>query len=245
MVELGTHDYIRPKQISSKHLSSFKKIRTFNHDETHFKIDGRHKQIETQCRKCHTNKKTARSGDQKYEGLHFKMPNLQQKDCETCHASPHKSNWTERCTDCHTEDNWHNTKDFHKGFSLGGVHNSIGCKQCHISSTRLEGLSSDCMFCHRKDDIHMGSLPNCEKCHNQNFWESTNFKHSMSDFRLRGAHRLTECSECHKTGVYEGTPVYCQSCHFQEAASVVTPSHTSGSFFDCEKCHNQFTWDLN
>jgi nitrate/TMAO reductase-like tetraheme cytochrome c subunit len=142
---------------------------------------------------------------------HIKRLNL-----STTHFVPYKGNFGKTCQECHTEKNWRSTKDFHKNFTLSGLHYTLECSECHKDGKKLAGLSQQCIACHQKDDVHNGSQPNCKNCHTQHFWEVTSFRHSLTKFPLRGAHRVIECTDCHNNGIYKGLSSSCVSCHLTD-----------------------------
>ena len=39
------------------------------------------------------------------------------------------------------------------------------------------------------------------------------FDHFETGFPLEGAHETVECQQCHRAGVFRGTPRRCESCH--------------------------------
>lgn len=161
--------------------------------------------------------------------------------CIDCHKDEHKGLYGKKCQDCHTETGWKTTKNFHKNFSLTGVHYAMECSECHKDGKKLAGLSQQCIVCHLKDDIHNGTLPSCKECHQQQFWEIPSFRHSMSRFPLRGAHRTLACSDCHINGVYKGLDSTCSTCHWQDAAAATSKNHNSPNITrsDCTECHRQ------
>lgn len=151
--------------------------------------------------------------------------------CEKCHInSAEKVKFkplSTQCVDCR--------KDPHKG-NFGKT-----CQECHKDGKKLAGLSQQCIACHQKDDVHNGSQPNCKNCHTQHFWEVTSFRHSLSKFPLRGAHRVIECTDCHNNGIYKGLSSSCVSCHLKDFNANPAP-HTSGNT-NCIDCHkNTFTF---
>ena len=178
--------------------------------------------------------------------------------CINCHKKDdkHKGDFGINCAQCHREKSWKYSKDFHKNFTLHGAHYTAECSECHNDNgKKLSGTSENCIYCHQKDDVHSGSLPNCNDCHRQQFWEHTRFRHSMTFFPLRGAHRTLDCFQCHNSNSgnvnnnqYEGTPADCSQCHATDRASVSGVAqprdHTGATFDDCSQCHNQFSFDL-
>ena len=221
---------------------SWKKNIKFDHDiDSKFELKGKHADLK--CKECHKviPDKTVEFANQKYKVVLYRP---MAETCVSCHQKDdkHKGTFGGQCQTCHNDRDWKLTKDFHKNFSLHGVHYTATCTECHINDRRLGGMSENCVLCHQKDDIHSGTLPNCTDCHDQHFWETTSFRHSMTLFPLRGSHRALDCFACHTNGTYQGTPSDCINCHLRDAQSVVTPIHTIPAFQDCKGCHNQFTF---
>jgi hypothetical protein len=215
----------------------------FNHNEqSSFKLSGKHEQAK--CSACHKPERgafTALAGKQ--------VPVIRYKPlgklCVECHEDPHKGAFGRACQECHGESDWKRTRDFHKNFALSGIHYMMACSECHKDGRKLSGLSHSCVTCHAKDDVHVGTLPHCEDCHRQHFWEVSDFKHSLTLFPLRGAHRTLDCVQCHQNGTYKGLNAACSSCHINDAPQSTPPfAHSPiGAFLSCDDCHhNQFTW---
>jgi hypothetical protein len=225
------------KACSSCHTTeSFGQLKKFDHSTTDFELRGKHRSLN--CQKCHVaTRRVARNGRVKHRYI---FPNLREQNCASCHKDPHDGEYFGSCASCHVESSFKVTKDFHKNFKLSGVHNSLECTQCHLQEKRLSGTGTNCITCHQKDDVHGGSLPNCKECHSQVYWEAATFSHSFTGFPLRGAHRAQECSACHASGMYKGTPTECFACHAKDASSVATPAHTMPAYRRCEKCHSTF-----
>lgn len=204
----------------------------FNHNsQSRYKLIGKHQNVD--CKECHvTTKETVKFKNQLRMVIRYKPLSAL---CFDCHKDPHKGNLGTSCQECHTENNWKSTKDFHKNFTLTGVHYTLSCIECHKEGKKLSGLSQQCLSCHQKDDVHNGMLPNCKTCHTQHFWEATQFKHSMTKFPLRGAHRTLECASCHTTGIYKGLSSSCFSCHFQDFLANPGPHPTGNT--NCIECH--------
>ena len=210
----------------------------FNHNkQSQFPLRAKHADVA--CVKCHTptNQKIEFKGNILWVTQFKPVPTA----CIDCHKDPHKGSFGKQCAECHSERNWKSTKEFHKNFTLSGIHFSMECAECHKDGKKLAGLSQQCLSCHQKDDVHNGSLPNCKTCHSQQFWEMTSFKHSMTRFSLRGAHRVIECSACHQNGTYKGLSNTCVTCHLSEFQANPGPHGTGNT--NCIQCHkNTFTF---
>lgn len=212
---------------------------TFDHNKMS-KFILKEKHAVAKCADCH------KSSDKKvsYKGKMVSTPHYKPMSgqCKDCHKDPHRGNLGSQCIECHTEKTWRTTKDFHKNFTLSGVHYMLECAECHQDGRKLAGMSQDCLNCHQKDDVHNGTLPNCSECHTQHFWEVSRFKHTLTQFPLRGAHRTLECSECHSGKSYKGLSSSCYTCHRTDFEAFPAP-HTSGNT-SCMDCHtNQFTFE--
>lgn len=232
----------RERSCGDCHLTaSFKKLRKFDHDRTSLPLRGKH--AAARCEKCHMPGSEFLESKPPRPARRFVFAEIAERNCAACHKDPHKGSFGPSCAECHGDDTWKKQRDFHRGFSLSGVHYSLKCSECHQGGKRLGGMSENCLLCHQKDDVHHGGLPNCGECHRQQFWESTEFKHSMTRFPLRGIHRTLDCYSCHRGGVYQGTPDRCVDCHLQDALSAASPPHNPLLVQrNCAECHNQFTF---
>lgn len=223
---------------------SWSKVKFDHNWDSRFTL--REKHLEAKCVDCHKpmSNKTVEFGANKkiYKVIKYRPIST---DCITCHRDDdkHKGNYGQACQNCHLERGWRVVKDFHKNFTLHGVHYTLECAECHKQDRQLGGMSNNCVLCHQKDDVHNGSLPNCSECHRQSFWEHSSFRHSLTSFPLRGSHRTLDCFECHSGGVYSGTSTSCTQCHRNDAPSDVTHSAILNTV-ECNKCHNQFVFDL-
>ncbi|MBT3984021.1 MAG: hypothetical protein HOE90_21880 [Bacteriovoracaceae bacterium] len=226
---------------SCHRTESFKDVhrKEFDHNETEFELLGKHQKVK--CQKCHVPTNKTFKESHSFKGK-FIFDELGEKSCLTCHKDHHKSEMGPNCRTCHTERGWKVQRDFHKDMPLTGVHYTLSCTECHFEERKLKGLGDQCIVCHTKDDIHLGSLPKCGACHHQEVWEVTRFKHSMTRFPLRGVHRTLDCNSCHGSGNYQGTQSSCISCHTSDALSVANPVHIMPQFNDCSRCHNQFSF---
>ncbi|MBK6699178.1 MAG: hypothetical protein IPG55_04615 [Saprospiraceae bacterium] len=63
------------------------------------------------------------------------------------------------------------------------------------------------------------------------------FDHNMSSFPLTGAHKTTDCRECH-IKEYKNTPTDCFSCHNKDYNQSTNPNHANLNITtDCISCH--------
>lgn len=211
---------------------------TFDHNATSFPLTGSHIATEciechtsgyagtpSECSACHTDEYTAATDpDHKTAGV--------STDCETCHGT---TAWIPSTFD-------HNST----GFALTGGHLGRQCSDCHIGST--SGASSACISCHRTEynnaaeHVSQNYSEQCLMCHNTSSWSQVSFDHNSTSFPLTGAHRTTDCDDCHTSG-YAGTPTACRSCHINEYNNADDPNHvTPGISKVCESCHGTSSW---
>ncbi len=224
------------------HTEKSWKDNTFDHNrDSQFKLVFKHADVK--CNNCHKIEpgKFVTFEKKSYPVRHYAPIS---SNCLSCHKDHHNGSFGKACNQCHTEKGWKLTKDFHRNFTLHGVHYTLACSQCHKDDRRLAGMSQECQLCHQKDDIHRGTLPHCDECHTQQFWEVANFKHSLTNFPLRGVHRTLDCFQCHSNGIYTGIRSDCLGCHANDAASAAAPApiHVMPNFSQCQNCHTQFTF---
>ncbi len=81
----------------------------------------------------------------------------------------------------------------------------------------------------------------CAQCHNPDGWEinykTLKFDHNETDFKLEGAHKITNCKDCHETLIFDEAPSQCFSCH-QDV-------HNNSVGNDCMRCHTANDWLVN
>ncbi len=218
--------------------TTFQKRYAFDHSKTNFELHGKH--IGVACKECHKPTDKKFKTPPYHKKGQFIFESLGSKECALCHKDVHNGKYGKKCTNCHTEEGWGQGSQFHSDLQLSGVHLLLQCSDCHKNQRELSGVGQDCKTCHIKDDIHRGTQGECMSCHTQHFWSVTKFSHSLTDFPLRGIHRLLPCNDCHAGGVYEGKSGDCISCHQDNASRVTFPNHSLPGFEVCSDCHNQF-----
>ncbi len=127
-------------------------------------------------------------------------------------------------------------------YALKGKHAKVECDKCHEPKKKYWQAPSDCQACHRKDDVHKGSLgPKCADCHTVNDWKEARFDHEKTRFPLTGKHVDAECVDCHKKGAdYKAAPRDCLGCHRKEDNG---PKGHKGNYGEkCETCHGTKAW---
>lgn len=206
---------------------SWKTIR-FDHDrDTKYALNGKHATVK--CTACHTGKL------------------YQQKlgaDCISCHRKDdaHKESLGERCASCHKENSWKTVRFGHDRdtkYALKGKHATAKCTACHAGKLSQQKLGTDCISCHRKDDVHKDNLgQRCASCHDEKDWKKARIDHARSRFPLTGLHVKVECRKCHQTQLYRDAPSDCFSCHKEDDSKV----HKRRLGKKCETCHNARSW---
>ena len=143
------------------------------------------------------------------------------------------------------------------------------CNDCHTGG---RGLSNDkCLDCHDHSDLrdriragqgfHASTEvkgKKCESCHLEHKgrqydfmgWRAVvtggykKFDHQLTGWPLRGKHRSTDCTECHKSRnkqglrVFMGEDRYCGSCHKDEQPH----GFSRREMMACDRCHTESVW---
>jgi hypothetical protein len=216
----------------------------FEHDlMTSFALLGRHQ--ETECSYCHQPKMETPPpvGWTKSATLYrldLSFPKMG-KVCADCHFDVHAGGYGKDCSSCHNPSSFEASRAVHDtgAFRLAGRHDQLACVTCHTENRMLSGIGAQCFVCHQKDDEHNNSLGfECGGCHQQVEWLPARFNHSLTGYTLRGVHAATPCRDCHRVGMYQGTPRECRECHGTSAMSVVDPPH-GVEMTECETCHTE------
>lgn len=135
-------------------------------------------------------------------------------------------------------------------FPLTGAHTGAACLDCHSSG--YAGTSTFCYDCHT-DDFTQSQNPNhaeldipntCADCHTTDpGWSPATFAIHNQYYSLNGAHQTIDCSSCHETGIYSGTPNTCAGCHLPDYNQTTDPPHASAQFStECLQCHTEVAW---
>ena len=130
-----------------------KKI-SFDHDMTGFPLVGLH--ATAPCEECH----------QSYVYSDAKL------SCDSCHKldDVHEQKLGKKCIQCHNPNGWGVwafDHDVQTEYVLDGGHKDLDCHACHTEVVKGDiHLLTTCISCHKKDDVHEGSLSRyCERCH--------------------------------------------------------------------------------
>jgi len=215
------------------------KNNSFDHTQTKFSLDGRHKTVD--CRKCHSD-------------LIFSNAKT---TCISCHKDMHQQTAGQDCERCHTSRSWlvTNITEIHRQsrFPLNGQHTQTDCYQCHKSASllRFDPMGIECANCHSKEYIaatkpsHIASkFPrDCFLCHNEMGWQPAKFDHNANTlFPLKDGHYGVDCNKCHSNG-YTATSTVCVSCHQNNYNATINPGHIAAKFStDCKICHTVTAW---
>ena len=154
--------------------------------------------------------------------------------CRTCHTE-HKGREARIATFDH--------KQFDhavSNFALRGKHQKTECEKCHVAGKKFRKAPQECDACHKKDDVHKGSLGlKCESCHNEEKWKEAKFDHDKARFALVDKHVDVKCAECHKTKDYREAPRTCVGCHRKDDDQ---KGHKGLFGEKCESCHGAKLW---
>ncbi|MBQ0929857.1 cytochrome c3 family protein [Ideonella alba] len=151
------------------------------------------------------------------------------------------------CRSCHTDHKGRearivqlDTKAFdHRetDWVLRQAHAQVECAKCHLPGKRWAEAPQDCQACHRKDDVHKGSLgTKCADCHTEKNWKEARFDHATTSFALKGKHADVACADCHPKAKYAGVPTTCVGCHKAD------DKHKGRYGEKCESCHGEKSW---
>src|SRR5579871_3385768 len=208
------------------------------------KVARAHARWEAQCSSCHDRSnvrtqsalcldchKEIAADIRTRHGYHGRMRNADATECRACHTE-HKG----RDADIVQLDRAHFDHKLTE-FPLEGAHRALGCDGCHKPAELWSKAPTDCVLCHRGDDVHHGQLKrSCGDCHSSMSWSGARFDHNQTAFRLSGAHLTVACNACHIGGRYTGAPQTCVGCHATD------DEHRGSRGPDCGKCHNTNEW---
>jgi hypothetical protein len=225
---------------------TIKQSGSFDHDKTDFRLIGKHQSVE--CKKCH---KTNLVDPIRYD------------HCYNCHFDYHKNEFTKNgiqpdCNLCHNLNSFSAslfTIEMHNlsSFRLDGAHLATPCYICHKKEerwtfVRLGKLCVDCHLNKHKGFIQEKYYPgeSCTACHNVSNWKIITFDHSITRFKLEGAHSKYSCAGCHmakkENGLiiqkFEGLSDVCSNCHKDTHAG----QFDVNGITDCKKCHRPDDW---
>jgi hypothetical protein len=199
----------------------------FDHAKTDYPLTGEHK--EASCYGCHK----SNAFDKELSS-----------DCSNCHRTddPHNSRNGDQCDSCHTTRNWKNKFDHDRktDFPLAGQHEELACTTCHKGDLYKDELPTECVGCHKNDDVHQQSQgKECANCHNEKEWLGrVLFDHDVTHFPLTGLHATVSCDDCHASTNFKEASSKCINCHKEGDV------HKKALGEDCQQCHTPSSWDL-
>jgi hypothetical protein len=182
------------------------------------------------CTDCH---KEVGQDMRERSGYHGR---LKPQACRSCHTD-HKGR-AARIVAFDAQKFDHNESDY----ALHGRHRQVACQKCHEPKKKYREASSDCNACHRKDDVHKGSLgPQCADCHTDIDWKQARFDHDKTRFPLKDKHVEAKCADCHKKGAgYRDAPRTCIGCHKKDDDGAKGHKGLYGD--KCDSCHGVKAW---
>lgn len=233
------------------------------HAKTEYPLQGGHAKLE--CMQCHIPK----GKDTLYK--------IKFQHCVDCHTDQHAGQFASlpylnNCEPCHTVDSYRPStftvaKHQESRFGLTGSHLAVPCADCHKQSAAFQPKPTGqfhwpnlvCTSCHEnphKDQFEErmgqpgrdGKPSGCESCHSTKSWKDlTAFDHTKTSFPLVGAHRATDCIDCHKPPNFEtklskadfaAAPSKCEQCH----EDVHGKQFAKNGVTSCGDCHNSAKW---
>ena len=133
------------------HISDAWTVVKFDHNQTQFKLKGKHES--TNCASCHIQRE-GKTMIQKFRDTSMK--------CVSCHENVHgtqfESEGTTDCAKCHAFDNWDPVNFNHDltKFKLEGAHKDVKCVKCHKEEyvggkkkTLYKIEKFECIDCHK------------------------------------------------------------------------------------------------
>ncbi len=193
------------------------------------------------CSACH------RSGV--FQGLPSSCVSCHQADYQRAANPNHAAaGFPTTCETCHraSDASWRLGRfDHASAFVLVGRHSTATCASCHSSGV-YRGTARDCAGCHlaafqkatNPNHLMAGFSTTCQTCHRATdaSWTAGTFDHSK--WPLLGRHAGNACTACHRSGVFQGLPTACASCHQADYQRAANPNHASAGFpTTCETCH--------
>lgn len=197
-------------------LDAWKPAKGFDHDETDFRLVGKHRKVG--CEKCHATEVDRATKEGAFPApvapMFTRFTPVAHDRCTACHQDPHDGRFGDRCEQCHDESSWtkisrrlEKERRFHEKtrYPLRGAHVTVACRSCHLPLGRrtllYRGLPfAACTDCH--PDGHFGQIEgDCERCHSVEAFVPPSFDveaHERTDYPLEDAHRAVACSRCHE-----------------------------------------------
>ncbi len=224
----------------------------FDHARTGYVLEGGHRKLA--CRDCHKSQFMKATDQLAQQAVNLQRTYLGlDRDCRNCHADEHRGQFTQACTECHTQLAWKPASGFahdKSAFALAGKHRDVACEKCHtlmleqgggedslfLQFTRI--AHNQCSDCHK--DPHQTRLgADCARCHTADSWRqvaATDFDHSRTRFPLTGKHAAVQCEKCHAAGQRAAALKFdnCRDCHTDYHKGAFVNRAAKGA---CEECH--------
>ncbi|MDB4952695.1 MAG: hypothetical protein JWO36_264 [Myxococcales bacterium] len=221
-----------------------------HHGATRYPLAGKHGSVD--CEGCHPKSKPSA---QRWKNLKFSA-------CATCHADPHKGEFTAKssgeCAQCHSVAGFSPTtfgiaQHATTKFALDGKHDATPCSGCHPGARpRVSFLvgKQQCADCHANPhgeqfakEMTQGG---CAHCHATLDWHQAKIDHST--WPLTGVHARTACAACHgeqkkgaEPAAYRGVPRNCEGCHDDIHAGQFRQTQPAK---DCKTCHDPESFEI-
>ncbi len=181
------------------------------------------------CTSCHTT--TAWAGATfNHDATRFALTGTHRTTtCAGCHADNVYRGKPTTCVSCHRPDYDASQAPPHAGFP-------VACESCHATTTwtgatfdhaqtdfPLTGThrTTSCSGCH-SDGVFNGKPADCASCHRARYDATTNPPHAAAGYG-------TNCTTCHNTTAWLGTPFNHATTRFP-----LTGAHTTAT---CQSCH--------
>jgi len=206
---------------------------------------GGHQKLEKNCENCHVRLRETTQTQlcldchelvekdiKDRKGFHGRNKKVASAECIVCHTE-HKGR-DEDIVKLNEDRFDHNLTDF----KLKGKHQQTGCKECHLPEKKYRQASSNCISCHKDDDVHKNKLGDkCGQCHTSMAWSKIKFDHDKTDFPLRDSHQKVTCDSCHIKNKFKDTPKNCVACH------AIKDVHQNRFGNRCQTCHREKKWN--
>jgi Cytochrome c7 and related cytochrome c len=177
-----------------------------------------------------------------HQGYHARVVTVEKKECSSCHPDHAGQHFDLIAWPGGARDRFDHRL---AGWVLEGKHAEATCEDCHTLKFRVGpaaalskrtgspgwvGLETDCVSCHRADDVHKGALgQSCDRCHDSKGWKpAPKFDHDSSAFPLTGKHVDVACDKCHLAPSLGITP---------DAKGKLIPRFKPLAFKVCTDCH--------
>jgi len=222
----------------------------FDHDQSGWKLEGKHKAID--CKDCHKDKN--KQGLRTFMGL--------DRLCGSCHKKDQPHGYERRemlsCERCHGQSVWKpplsnmdfdHDKKSDAAMPLEGSHADVSCAKCHPKALfNLKPSDPDnCANCHESPhDGHLYGKKDCSWCHSPSYRALDKFKFDhdkRTKFDLGGKHRTLKCYDCHTKKLGERKPDRaCEECHADDNKHGDRFKEFGKPLPKCASCHPSSDW---